>query len=309
MRSFSLNQFQNLDPLRWLDYSLFHSLKRQFKPLQYIPRDSNFNPRLTSSQQSLRFIIKFTPSNRPYLPSQPNRFLISQLASLGFFDVFSTNHAYEPHGFGVYLSQVILFLEYGTLWVRSGFKLPADSMEIHHCSSNVLDNRPSNLEVVTKTVHSFLTHLQIGQPHSYSSFRDFHSPSNPVPTNKGSWLTSFNSVSSRLGQLIKKTLDSTVLWLKLNLSLSVSRSPDPFDLNPQPSPSFPNLLSSDAFYPLDDSYDKYLFSLSLNWLISKSIPDISTIYKNLKGAASTFLRSFFSNIHSLDIFNALIHAS
>ena len=307
MITYAINNNQSLSPNRWLDYKLFHKLNKLFKSLQYIGRNNNFSPHLTSEQQALGFTIKFTKDNRPYLPSSSNKVLINQLNTIGFFDVFSTNCANDKDGFGVYLSQVIMFLEYGIEWVRKGFKMPASSMEIHHLNSNVLDNRITNLEVVTKVVHSFITNIQIGQHHVHSVDKQFFSADNKVPTNKGNWLTTYKDVSSRLGQLIKRTLDSTITWLKQNLALSVKKSEVFHDhLTDIINDICPDFLKDELYVPLDDSHEKALMALSLNWLIKRTIPDIKTIYKNLKGAASVFMKSLFHKASADDIFKALV---
>lgn len=308
MRTFKINQYQDLSRNRWIDYKQFHSLRRKFKKLQYIGRDNKFNPKLSREQEDLGYVIKFTKSNRPYLPANSNRELIKQLGELGFFDIYSTNCASEEKGFGVYVSQVVMFLEYGIEWIRTGFKMPAHLMEIHHCSSNVLDNRLRNLEVVTKTAHCLLTNLQMGQNHSYSPIRDFDRTDNPIPTNKGKWLTSFKDVGSRLGQLIKKTLDMTINWLKQSLALAVKKGKTfSSELDKLIADIAPDFLNSEYYVPLDESEEKAVMALSLNWLIGKAIPDIGTIYKNLKGTASVFMKSVFHKADADDIFKALVN--
>lgn len=46
------------------------------------------------------------------------------MKELGFFDVFCTNTAGDnSNAFGVYLSQISMFFEYGIEWVRTSFTL------------------------------------------------------------------------------------------------------------------------------------------------------------------------------------------
>ena len=235
-------------------------------------------------------------SNRPYLPSKSNRPFINQLHKVGFFDVFSTNNAYDdPNSFGVYLSQVVMFLHYGIDWVRKGFKLNADSIEIHHLNSNVCDNRLSNLSIVTKSLHSFLTSLQIGQPRSYCDFVDFSSHDPRILDNKGNSLSG-QTASSHVGLLIYNTLHSSHHWFKSILSRCA------YQLDPN-DPLF--LPFDDDFLPLDDSPEKSSLTLSFNWLLKRSIPFLPTIHKNLKSTLSSFIRSLFIHLDCSFIYHSL----
>lgn len=299
MKEYKLNKSQGNNPNRWLDYSLFHSLRDFIKPLLYIPRDDEFLPYLTSIQQSLGLNIRFTKSNRPYLPSKSNRPFINQLHKVGFFDVFSTNNAFDDHNsFGVYLSQVVMFLHYGIDWVRKGFKLNADSIEIHHINSNVCDNRSSNLSIVTKSLHSFLTSLQIGQPRSYCDYVDFSGHDPRILDNKGNSLSG-QAASSHVGLLIYNTLHSSQEWFKSILSRCA------YQLDPN-DPLFSSLpFSHDEYLPLDSSPEKSTLSLSFNWLLPRSIPFIPTIHKNLKSTLSSFIHSLFSQLDCSFIYHSL----
>ncbi|MEI2419460.1 hypothetical protein V6O07_04245, partial [Arthrospira platensis SPKY2] len=61
----NLNKQQNNNPNRFIDYSLFNKLKKQFKKLFFIKRNNqDFKPSLTSEQQALGFNISYTPDNR-----------------------------------------------------------------------------------------------------------------------------------------------------------------------------------------------------------------------------------------------------
>lgn len=293
---------QTLDPNRYIDYSLFNKLGKKIKSLLYIKRDKNFNPILSPEQQSLGFFITFTQDNRPYFPASKNGVLMSHLKQLGFFDVFSTNKAGDSNtAFGVYLSQVSLFLEYGINWVRTGFKAPQFLIEIHHLNSNVLDNRLDNLCVVSPSVHSFLSTLQVG--HDPVKRMELGNDMK-VYNNKGNVLEG-NDAHSKLGWLVHQTLLRTKLWLKSIITKLQALSPN----TPMPS-SIPGLddstykelvsniqeLTLDELYQasLDTSREHQLLGMSWNWLISVTRLSLNHILDNLHCAASKFLSNMLT---------------
>lgn len=275
------NSQQNNNPKRFLDYSLFNRLKKQFKKLHYIKRNKkDFKPSLSPEQQALGFNISFTSDNRPYLPSSSNKVLISQLNQLGFFDVFSTNHSCDKlNSFGVYLYQVILFFEFGIDWVRRQFKMDSSSMEIHHINSNVCDNQPSNLSVVSAPVHSFISTLQVGSDPLDRKYLSRKAKDFKVFNNEGVLLKG-KAARSFLTSLVIQTLKNTKLWLKANI-LAIQNSLESQDI-------FQQALIS-PFHPL---------SLSWNHLLSVYKLSAQKVFNNLRSAASLFLRrnSSFSSL-------------
>lgn len=309
------NNQQSYNSDRWLDYSLYHKLRRKIKCLYTIERNKDLNPKLSPEQLNLGFFIAFTKSNRPFFPAKKNKKLIQDLEEIGFFDVFATNHSADDvkKGFGVYLSQVVLFLQYGIEWVRKGFKMPADKMEIHHLSSNVLDNRPMNLEVVTVNLHAFLTNLQMGQHHCYSKKPTYNKFYNDIPTNRGDWLTNFKTSKGRVTNLINNTLIRTKLWLKLYLLNYVSqnslngsniKSPSTFNINNSKLGNTVKLPTSINIWNANE--EQQILAVSWNWLTKQCLPDLKTIYKNLKGAASIFFKHAFEKRIAKRVFKALI---
>lgn len=277
----NLNKQQNNNPNRFIDYSLFNKLKKQFKKLFFIKRNNqDFKPSLTSEQQALGFNISYTPDNRPFFPSSSNRVLISNLNKLGFFDVFSSNHSFDKHNsFGVYLYQVVLFLQHGIDWVRSSFKMNSSNMEIHHINSNVCDNHPSNLSVVSSPVHSFISTLQVGSDPVSRKFLSRKTKDFLVFNNKGILLKG-NAAKSYLSSLIINTIKFTKLWLKSNI-IAIEKSLEAQDV-------YQNAISS-SFHPL---------SLSWRHLLSVYKLSAKKVFSNLKSAATLFLRrsDFFSLI-------------
>jgi hypothetical protein len=308
MRNLELNDRQGRDPKRWLDYHLFNQLGEELKVLEYIRRDIRFKPLLGPEQLALGLTIRFNKANRPYLPpSKNNRELIGKLDDLGFFEVYCTNKAYDG-GFGVYLSQVLLFLKYGIDWVRKGFKMPAEEMEIHHVNSNVLDNRIENLHVVTRTLHCFLTNVQIGQHHCYSEYLQVGKPNNNVYKNNGDILVG-NSKGTKIGHLIKLTLDRTMVWVKQNLLYSVRKTQlltgdgSIWDKTILAVGGFLHKL--DTYEPLTDSEEQAVMAITANWLLHRAIPDIKTICKNIKGATKAFIKKVMGKEDSESMWKAL----
>ena len=307
-----MNESQALNPNRYLDYSKFHKIKNKIKPLLLIHRDSNFNPTLTSEQLSLGFSIRFTPDNRPYFPASQNKTLMQDLKELGFFQVFCTNSAGDKDdAFGVYLSQVSMFFEYGIEWVRASFKLPQDSVELHHLNSNVLDNRVSNVSVVSSTVHSFLSTLQVGKD---VVSRPQLSPSFVIYNNKGDVLKGMKALC-KLGWLLHETIRRTKLWLKAVVHLLGTPTQDTTDLDTLSSYGFDMSVLQQVGSKLDELYlsainshsSQHTLGMSWNWLLQVKSLSLPSILSNLKCAATQFLRNALkaSNISSFQLLSTL----
>lgn len=295
-----MNNSQSNNPQRFLDYSLFNYLSRKIQPLLYIKRDNSLNPLLSPEQLALGFTVAFTPDNRPYFPTRKNSYLISCLKELGFFDVFCTNCAGDDSSaFGVYLSQVSMFLQYGIQWVRSSFKISQHSTEIHHINSNVLDSRTTNMAVVSSTVHSFLSTIQVGKD---IVSRPFLSSSIVIYNPQGVILKGQQALC-KLGWLVHQTVLRTKLWLKavIYCAQPVSELEHSFGFDTQVIQEL-NGTRTDLDYiytqSINSSPEQHVLTMSWNWLLKVKVLSLPSILSNLKSAASLFLRGLLGTVDS-----------
>ena len=105
-----------------------------------------------------------------------NSTLKTFLNSSGFFRFFSSNKAREL----VYYHQIICFFFSGGIHaLKRGMTAPSDTYECHHINGNTLDNRPSNLIVIPKLLHSQVTYIQ----RSLCKYIKVFSKSNGTPKN------------------------------------------------------------------------------------------------------------------------------
>lgn len=301
-----INIDENKDKNRWLPYHEYSYYRKLLKPLEVILRDNKtFSPKLNKKQLSLGFIIRFTKDNRPYFPASSNRRFIYKLKQLGFFDVFVSNKAFKPKGFGVYLSQVILFFQHGISWIRKGFQMEKDIYEIHHINGNVLDNRCSNLYPVHNLIHRLLSKVQTGKyaieyfPHQFQSIRAYRKDGQPILK---------AHINGFILSLIELTIERTKQFVTSVLAL-LEYSPEDFDDNDDSSNDpLRQLLkeitaltfnkAAKGFGGWKSLKDELIHNLDANflidtwnWLQDKSVSSINDIKANLPGAVRKFLTS------------------
>jgi len=250
----------------------------------------------------LGFVIRFTKDNRPYLPAPHNKELIDDLKDMGFFDVFVSNKAYKPNGFGVYLSQVILFFQYGVNWIRRGFVIEKDIYEIHHINGNVLDNQCSNLYPVHNLIHRLLSKVQSGRyvveffPHKFEHIVAYRKDGKPILKDR---------INGFIMSLIELTIQRTKEFLS---SVIILLEAPPIDFDGDSNDPFNaflkelNLLQfekgAEGFggwknlkYQLDKNRDANFLMDTWNWLRDKSLSSIEIVKSRLPGIVKSFLRS------------------
>jgi len=283
---FTHNHTTQLKKNAWLDYHLFHKLNHQFKELQVIQRDEKLNPFFSPKQKALLKLLNlsltFTSDNRPFIKTCDNQEFIQVLRDMGFFNVFCTNAG----TFGVQLSQVIMFLEYGIQWVRNGFLMPGHLYNIHHLSQDVCDNRPVNLDVLPVDIHSFITSLQCGKHniptnlYSKDYLRTIFSKA-PLTTKDGKLVKGMTQWVSRLSQVIKSTLVASTAFCitrmsRFNQCVEIPKMSDTSQLN----------ALFGVMLELGNSVD--LLSRVANFLKGKDIPSTAIIQANVKVWFKTF---------------------
>lgn len=294
---FTHNGTSPLKKNSWLDYIKFHELNRRLAPLQFIYRDALLNPVLNTDQkallESMNLSLSFTQDNRPFFKSQDNEEFIEVLRDLGFFNIYSTNSG----AYGVQLSQVVMFLEFGIQWVRNGFTMPGHLYNIHHLSQDVCDNRVGNLDVLPVDIHSFVTSLQCGKgniPTNLYSKDYLRSVMSVAPlTTKSGKVVKKDAWVGRLSQVIRSTLVASTAFciermnvLRQNVEVDMSE-----DL----------VVAFGALVQLGTSNG--LVTKVADFLKGKAIPTLASIQSSVKGWYKDF-KAFLGASNVVPLFNS-----
>lgn len=92
-----------------------------------------------------------------------NQLVFKLLQKLGFFTFYPRNR-----GFVINRSQVIAFLNFGYKALLNGFTTEDAQVEVHHLNGNVWDDRPENLEYLSKADHCIVSNCTntplVGRP-------------------------------------------------------------------------------------------------------------------------------------------------
>lgn len=178
-------------------------------------------------------------------------------------------------------------------------------------NSNVLDNRVSNVSVVSSTVHSFLSTLQVGKD---VVSRPYLSPSFVIYNDKGLVLKGMKALC-KFGWLVHETIRRTKLWLKAVVHLLGTTSQDTPNLDTLSAYGFDMNTVQQVGRDLDDLYlsainshsSQHTLGMSWNWLLQVKSLSLPSILSNLKCAATQFLRGIIkhSNIPSFQLVQTL----
>lgn len=85
--------------------------------------------------------------------------------------IYNNKHTRKPH-YTIYLNGRIKTLHLGTL-VKQNYDIP-DSFHLHHLNHNYMDNRPSNMVMLDKTIHnSYHCKLSSRLRHKRQFFQQF----------------------------------------------------------------------------------------------------------------------------------------